>query len=814
MIPYQSLICDDEERRQAVIEDVDFNGIDYIEVPASSLDAQRFLHVYFLTPDFIDSLIGAPGRFAISGGVRITDIRPLAVTRVDNHLVVEVNRPGDFSPYTLTVSANWVDPAFASKEFSFKAGCASDFDCRTEQPCLEEGGPSIPIDYLAKDYASFRRALLDLIPILAPDWLERNPADMGMALVELLAYTADRLSYYQDAVANEAYLETARQRISVRRHARLIDYHIHDGLSARTFVHIEVCEDPLCPDSGLIPAGTPVLSRITETLGATVPGAVIQADQKALALDLADVVFETLTDLRVHVALNEVDIYPWGNRQCCLPRGTTSLDLKGGLTAHLQSGDYLLFEEIRGPATGLRADADPKHRQVVRLTDVQRTVDPLQEQELTRVTWDRADALSFPLCLSVKVPTGIHGADRYVDNVSVARGNLVLADHGRTVSERRTNALPAPRHERQRRAHRFFLEQGPLSFRAPHSPAGPVAALRDPDPRQAKPQVVRLEVTGTQPTDDWQPVDDLLDSNAFDHHVVVETNNEGQALIRFGDDVYGQSPPDGAVVTVDYRTGIGRAGNVGRGALHHLVRTDGGSGPTWPTVTRIYNPLPAWGGMEPEPIEVVKRIAPAAFHTRQRRAVTEEDYARVAEKHPEVARAVATFRWTGSWHTVFVTIDPVGSTEVDLQMERDVGDWVKGFTQAGYDLEVAPPVYVPLEIDVTICVEPTHFRAHVREVVLTALSNHVLPGGGRGFFHPDNFTFNQPLYLSQLYAAVETVEGVDSVEVTRFKRFGKLPNNELEQGYIPMGRLEVARLDNDPNYPENGVLRLTMLGGK
>ena len=43
-------------------------------------------------------------------------------------------------------------------------------------------------------------------------------------LVEALAYTADQLSYQQDAVATEAYLGTARRRVSIRRHARLMDY--------------------------------------------------------------------------------------------------------------------------------------------------------------------------------------------------------------------------------------------------------------------------------------------------------------------------------------------------------------------------------------------------------------------------------------------------------------------------------------------------------------------------------------------------------------------------------------------------------------
>ena len=46
----------------------------------------------------------------------------------------------------------------------------------------------------------------------------RDPGrDRGFTLVELLAYAGDQLSYYQDAVATEAYLGTARRRVSARR---------------------------------------------------------------------------------------------------------------------------------------------------------------------------------------------------------------------------------------------------------------------------------------------------------------------------------------------------------------------------------------------------------------------------------------------------------------------------------------------------------------------------------------------------------------------------------------------------------------------
>jgi hypothetical protein len=929
MARYTSLICRDEERRQAIITHPDLNGIDYVEVSAASLDAQRFIRVTFLKPDFVGTLAHQPHLFSVEGGTRIRDIRVLDVVLDGTDLVVEVDQPGDFSTYTLTVESPWLDPQFKQVRFSFKASCPSDLDCRRDVECPEEPGKSPLIDYLAKDYASFRQALLDLIPTLVPDWTERHEADLGVALVELLAYVGDQLSYYQDAVANEAYLETARQRVSVRRHARLIDYPMHDGVSSRAFVHVDADEP------GVIPAGTPALTRITERLGASVPGAVIPAEMKDQAVAASNAVFETRDATYVHPRLSEIWLYAWGNEQCCRPRGATSIDLyhrhlgnlsayfsaghfldagalagklrdhadpvslaiheqlppatKALLTAYadgdpvpddlltalaaglnailpderfyqkdrfagiyltdlveaqikrepqgeervrlnrslleaayageilrspqLGAGDYLLFEEVVGPETGVAADADPAHRQIVRLTQVQPKRDPLTGQELTSVAWAAADKLAFPLCLSAMTDRDV---DAYEPHVSLARGNLILADHGRTVSGERHAGPETVPHRSQQRAHRFLLDHGPLSFRVPSPSDGeslvPAVRVLETDPRQAVPQVTRLQVVGGTPGVTWQALNHLLDSDAFDRHVAVETDNRGRAMIRFGEDDYGRAPPRGFKIELDYRVGVGTTGNVGAEALAHLI--DLGTGDEWPGISAVRNPLPAWGGVDPESIDEVKRLAPAAFHAEQKRAVTEADYAAAAEKHPEVSKAVATFRWTGSWHTVFVTVDPVGRTDLPLPLQKRIRDWVVRFTQAGYDLEIDPPVFVPLEIEVDVCVARNHFRGHVEEAVVEALSNQTLQKGGRGFFHPDNFTFGQSLYLSQLYAAIEAVQGVDSAEVKVFKRFAKKANNELEQSYIPAGRLEVLRLDNDPNFEENGVLRLNMLGGK
>ena len=262
-----------------------------------------------------------------------------------------------------------------------------------------------------------------------------------------------------------------------------------------------------------------------------------------------------------------------------------------------------------------------------------------------------------------------------------------------------------------------------------------------------------------------------------------------------------------------FRIGVGRSGNVGRDSLVHLLAAEQPV-PDAPVVRAVRNPLAAWGGVDPEPVERVKAIAPAAFRAETYRAVTEDDYAAAAELLPGVDRARAEFRWTGSWYTVFVTIDPRGSDELTPRLRDEVRRHLDGYRLAGYDLEIRPPIHVALEIDIEVCVAPGHFRAQVHAAVADALSARRLADGTLGFFHPDRFTFAQPLHLSALYAAVEAVEGVDSVEVTVFQRYGDDTADYLALGRVDAGRFEILRLSNDRNFPEHGVLSLHMRGGK
>ena len=302
---------------------------------------------------------GATLAEASPGGDRVVidgDLRVTKVTAGGKVITVTVNQPGDFSPYTLRLIASPTDlraPAGFDRQlsevaFSFKVDCPSDFDCAPEAVCPPEPLPEPEINYLAKDYASFRRLLLDRLSVIMPGWQERNPADVEVMLVELLAYVGDHLSYFQDAAATEAYLGTARQRISVRRHARLLDYFMHDGCNARAWV----CFDYAGASDLTLPEGTQLLTRGAVEAPARRAGRSRQGAARGKAGSLRDAASGARCRRRAARSSSTPGATPTA---ACPParRGPTLVKSRSG--PGLALGDVLIFEEVKSPTTGLPA---------------------------------------------------------------------------------------------------------------------------------------------------------------------------------------------------------------------------------------------------------------------------------------------------------------------------------------------------------------------------------------------------------------------------------------------------------------------------
>ncbi|MEV7612589.1 putative baseplate assembly protein [Streptomyces sp. NPDC089799] len=402
-----------------------------------------------------------PANFRIDGGVHARDLRVVAVAAdldlttdldpatdrdpyADPHpyahavreadrpgrIHLDLDRPGDISRYRLHLVAAdpsgrpgteplpGFDPLFASAGFTFGQDCPAPADCKPEPAPPAAFAEPLP-DYLAKDYESLRRTLLERLALTLPRWGERHAADLLVTLVELFAYAGDEIAWEQDAVAAEAHLDTARLRTSVRRHVRLVDHPMHEGCAARAVVCLSAAARVT------LPAGT-------------------------FRLRAGEQVFEPVGagDTTVRPEHTRIALWHWGEPDFCLPAGTCSAALCDGEGAPdeglrcdgegaadedapgtgrlaLAPGDILVLEEVLGAATGLPADADRTHRQAVRLVGVRRRTDPLYGRRLLEVTWAPEDALRFPLRVRA-----VGGPRCEPMETAVARGNAVLVEHG------------------------------------------------------------------------------------------------------------------------------------------------------------------------------------------------------------------------------------------------------------------------------------------------------------------------------------------------------------------------------------------------
>ncbi|MDX3310064.1 putative baseplate assembly protein [Streptomyces sp. ME08-AFT2] len=907
-------------------------------------------------------------RFVVEGGRRVVGIRVLRVARVTgrededagSRLRLTLDRPGDDSTYRLRVLGRGFHGGHDRADFTFHPAlrpAPSRTRGRAPSPAPGRaplagapGGPSLPpapaIDYLAKDYASFRRLLLERLSLTLPRWTDRHVPDLWVTLVELLAHVGDRLSYQQDAVATEAYLDTARLRTSVRRHARLVGYPMHDGCAARTVVCVETAAEVRVDTAGL------AFTALPDEVGARPPGGpagpVISPEALVSASYPAYQPLEQRS-MRLTPAHNRMSLWAWGEEVFRLPAGATRAALLDGDGTHrtldLEVGDLLVLEETHGPGGG---PPDPAHRQAVRLTRAVRDVDARSNTTVVKIAWADEDALAFPL--DVRNPVGPDG--RQSSGV-VARGNALLVEHGLAITwwpeepgGRTGELVQTPGAQPGAadgggpgRRRPVTLSRGPVTWSPPHprpadvaaaqaelllslaaeardglrdlhhgaagprpesrellaalfgpsftdditgladdaerygavarfltvfdaffeprlrrlealarraragyvldredagweiaqawgalavkrlNPArpalhGPVSAALRPDPREALPALTLAEDLREGPY--WTPRRDLLDSGPRDRHLVAEADDEGTLALRFGDGRCGRAPQPGSVLYADYRVGNGRAGNAGSEAVnriaHRSMRLDG-------LVTRVRNPVPATGGVDPEPTAEVRLAAPRAPFRTLLRAVTAEDYAVLAAARPGVQRAAASLRWNGSWYEADVALDPAGSAVPSSALLEEVRDALRRYRRIGHDVVVRPALTVPLDVALNVLVDPHHVTSDVREALMRRFLPGRRPGGEPAFFDPAALSFGTPVRTSALVAQCLEVPGVRHAEVTRLARIhglrGEAPGQDVPpSGELRMGPLEVPRLDGDVTRQENGWLTLRLRGGR
>lgn len=282
----------------------------------------------------------------------------------------------------------------------------------------------------------------------------------------------------------------------------------------------------------------------------------------------------------------------------------------------------------------------------------------------------------------------------------------------------------------------------------------------------------------------WTEVDNFVRSRGTDRHYFLQRDEAERVTVFFGDNAQGKIPDAGATLRATFRLGGGIRGNVGADTIATVVSvlTHQGS----PLTVKVTNPLSASGGEERQSIEDAKRQAPRTLRALDR-AVTLEDFEALAEDFPGIAKAKASIGSPGEAACccgVVLHVVPEGGGLPSTELRTALLDRLGDVKMAGTCPELRDPVYVPVDLAGTVFIGPTFVQAEVERTFLEELDR---------FFALDSEAvgFGQGVFLSDLYNLLDSVEGVDHVDLTKVTRRPQ-PRLEVWTGGAAFGEVAVG----------------------
>jgi hypothetical protein len=164
----------------------------------------------------------------------------------------------------------------------------------------------------------------------------RNDDDFSIALLDAWSVVSDVLTFYQERIANESYLRTATERLSVQEMARLTGYELGPGVAASTFLSFTLNDSPgaLGPilNVAATPAATVDLPPVTIPVGTQVKSIPAPGEQAQT--------FETVEEIVANASWNI--IRPQQTQPQILTVDSKLLFLSG-TSLGIKQGDVLLI---------------------------------------------------------------------------------------------------------------------------------------------------------------------------------------------------------------------------------------------------------------------------------------------------------------------------------------------------------------------------------------------------------------------------------------------------------------------------------------
>ena len=284
----------------------------------------------------------------------------------------------------------------------------------------------------------------------------------------------------------------------------------------------------------------------------------------------------------------------------------------------------------------------------------------------------------------------------------------------------------------------------------------------------------------------WTEVESLAASGPADRQFVVRRDAEGAATLEFGDGLNGLQPPRGTsavpvVVRATYRY-------LNAAPVNLPGQTSFAS--ALPVIREARNPQPAAGAGPAEELDRARRLAPRLYRT-QDRAVTTLDYADLAREVPGVGKVLAVAL---GWNQVVLYVAPEGQVaEPSELLRRDLLAHLERRRMITTDVLVVGPRPADVYLKATVRAQPYVRRVDVEAAVEAAVA---------GYLSFEAVEFGQPVFLSRIYDAIQSLPQVASLNVDEFSR---TPGGAIARdGVIALSPYELAR----PGYRDNPLTLL------
>jgi hypothetical protein len=593
--------------------------------------------------------------------------------------------------------------------------------------------PISRLNYLSKDYDTFKQLIDTELTHKIPNWRDRNAADMMIAINEVLAYSGDMLSYKQDAVSTEAYLDTARFQLSMQRHCRLLDYTIEKKSNARTWLMINVS---MAID---VPKGTPFFC------GGNEPEiAVITPPEYQNRIGGKEVVFEAMHNTHCKPEYNYLTPYDFGIKSYKVQSGSQQMMLKGHI--ELTKGQLLSFidKTSRLSAQIIRLNSDAVHR-----------VDSLFGEKYTYITWYKEDQLR----------------DSWNADDTLLSANIVLVDRGETLPyEGLQLSLNNGQYFAPLQNTNLVSAEPFNSIQATYRSAN--SALQQ-SLKKTKPLINIIELTEAMKTKDtpetrinehadvWTNVTDFLNSSSVSKHAVLD-EHQGSAMLRFGNGYFGAFPNRFNYFYVSYRITPDQDHHVAAGMINqiylpnHIDKAN-------EAIIEVKSLSVAFDVYTNESPAKVKLAAPLLHRERLNMALA-DDYIDAILENDKISDVCYQNIWTGN-HQIFQFL-------VYPKQEESLALTLKDIYQRLNHNKVLNQRFVirsftPLLLQLTLHVEAEPgFSAPALHKHL----NQILSDDPNlGLFARKNFIFGTKLYASQIIQALFNVDGVANVRLDAFQ---------------------------------------------